>query len=109
MIRQATHIPEGIDIPVWVFSNDRNMYGASVIGYPDFFEEVRKTVGGSCYLLPSSVNEIILATFSEIYPSVRHMTETVRRNNVTAIPPQEKLSDNVFYVDVDKKTITVAN
>ncbi len=108
-VRDVACIPNELELPVWLFSNERYNYGAGVITYPDFFDEVKKTVGESCYIMPASVHEVIIATISDVFPSVEYMRDTVKKGNENAVRERVQLSDNVFYVDTDKKTITVAD
>ena len=102
------YAPMEADVPLWVASNCSRLNGASVVAYPGFFEEVRKIVGNSCYLMPASVHEVILAPPTAITPDVNFMTQMVREINAVEVKPKDRLSDNVFYVDIDKETITLA-
>lgn len=48
------------DKSIYVVSNARKQFGASVLVYPNFLKQAAKTIGGSFFVLPFSVHEIIL-------------------------------------------------
>ena len=80
--------------PMKVLSNDREFYGASCIIYPGVLEKIRNEIGQDFYILPSSINEVIIVP-SDCADAV-YLTDMVRDVNRTVIPPEEILSDNVY-------------
>lgn len=76
----------------------RNRYGAAVIAYPDFIEKALKKAGGPFYILPSSVDELLILPES-FHPDPEELREMVRRINRTELSPEDRLSDNVYFCD----------
>ena len=73
--------------------------GAGILGYPDFFRQAAEVVGGSFYILPSSIHELLLLP-EEIGMSVREMNEMVSSVNAMTVLPEEQLSDEAYHYDV---------
>ena len=46
--------------PMWVASIENGQNGACVIQYPHFLDDAAETLGGSFYVLPSSIHEVLL-------------------------------------------------
>jgi hypothetical protein len=73
-------------------------YGAGAMAVPCLMEQVREKIG-NFYILPSSVHEIICIPESlgmDDIDELRYMVKTV---NSTEVEPQDRLSDDVYYVD----------
>lgn len=76
---------------------DKNS-GAGVIAYQDFMDQAAERVGGDFFVLPSSINEILLV------PDNGDMTADALRDmvkdvNAKEVSPEERLSDNVYHYD----------
>ena len=86
-------IPEEAEL--FVVSNQYYAYGASVGFYPGFFESIGKALKKDFFVLPSSVNElIILRDFGQNPLELLQIVETVNR---TQVAPEEVLADAVYY------------
>ena len=48
--------PEEAGIVTYIATNKSGFHGASVLAYPEFAEKAAETIGGSFYMLPSSVS-----------------------------------------------------
>ena len=83
-------------VPLYVCSNANKLNGASVILYDGILSDFANRVGGSFYILPSSVHETLFIADAEGM-DVEHLKEMVRSVNETEVSDQEYLSDNVFY------------
>ncbi len=91
--------------PMKVLSNNNGFYGASCILYPGVLEKIRNDLGMDYFIIPSSVNEVIIVPGDTTdYGRLRDM---VRDVNATTIPPDQILSDNVYRYpgDFDSDTI----
>ena len=97
------------ECPLWVATNVKKIYGAAVIAYPKFFDDVREKIGSNCYLLPSSTHEVLLAPATKMVQDVGFMAEMVREINKTEVAPEDRLSNNVFFVDINENTIKLAS
>ncbi len=80
--------------PLKVLSNDHEFYGASCIIYPGVLEKIRNEIGQDFYIIPSSINEVIIVP-SDCADRV-YLTDMVREVNGTVLPPDEILSDNIY-------------
>ena len=81
--------------------------GAGVLAYPNFMEDAAEKIGGSYYVLPSSLHEVILV------PDDGRMTSTeleamVKEVNATQVQPEDKLTDHVYHYDADEHVFEMA-
>ena len=72
--------------------------GAGVMGYPDFFEEAADKIGGSFYVLPSSIHEILLLPEEENMDA-EGLNLMVSSVNASEVSPEEQLSDEAYHYD----------
>ena len=77
-------------------------YGAGCIFYPGFMEMAAEKMGGSFFILPSSVHEVILAPDNGNIP-LWALENMVREVNASCVMPEERLSDTVYHYDADKR------
>lgn len=83
-----------------IISNERHFRGAAALFYPGVLEKVAIEMGGSYYILPSSVHEL-LAIPADPDLRVSDLQELVMEANLMHVPDEERLSDNVYYYDVN--------
>lgn len=86
--------------PMWVASIENSQNGACVIQYPHFLDDAAETLGGSFYVLPSSIHEVLLLA-DDTSPSLSELENMVRTINQAEVAPEERLSDNVFHYDCE--------
>ena len=85
-----------------LISNSKNFFGAAALFYDGLMDFIAGMVGGSYYVLPSSVNELILLPDDgETDPEC--LAALVRDVNRSVVRPDEWLSDNVYYYDAQAK------
>lgn len=84
------------DCKVFVLSNKKNFYGATVLFYPGVMDALYKRLG-VFYILPSSVNETLIVRRGTNEPS--ELLELVQYVNTDAVLPEEKLTDSVYQYD----------
>ncbi|MBR4150263.1 MAG: hypothetical protein IKR08_02690 [Firmicutes bacterium] len=85
-----------------LISNSKNFFGAAALFYDGLMEFIEGVIGGSYYVLPSSVNELILLPDDgETDPEC--LAALVRDVNRSVVRPDEWLSDNVYYYDAQTK------
>lgn len=80
------------DLPMYVLTNDKMVYGAGAILYDGMYEKLERIVG-DFIVLPSSVHETI------IVPSVfdcPYITKLIREVNETVVAPDEVLSNRPY-------------
>ena len=78
-----------------IVTNKDLYYGAAAIADPEVMEGIRSVIG-NFYVLPSSINEIIL--IPEILGADEDMLRSIIREvNATAVSEDDFLSDNLYY------------
>ena len=89
-------------IPMYVATVPDFQFGAKVLAYPGFFEYAAAIVGGSYYILPSSIHELILLADDGTL-TVEELQNTVREINETEVSESDFLSNEVYHYDVNTK------
>ena len=89
---------------MYVISNKECLYGAVALYYPGIQEKVAECFGENYYVLPSSVNELLLIPESRA-PEAREIAWMVYEANHELLQPHEILSDNIMYYDRDSKRL----
>ena len=89
-------IPDDAEETMYVATVPDKNSGA--IAYQDFMDQAAERVGGDFFVLPSSINEILLV------PDNGDMTADALRDmvkdvNAKEVSPEERLSDNVYHYD----------
>ena len=86
-------VPEEAEL--FVVSNRYFVCGASVAFYPGFLESIGKALGTDFYVLPSSINELIL--LRDLGQNPLELLQIVKTVNRTQLQPEEVLADAVYY------------
>lgn len=82
--------------------------GAGVIAYPNFMEEAAEKVGGSYFVLPSSLHEVILVP-DDGRMNASELENMVKEVNATQVDPQDKLTDHVYHYDAKEHIFELAD
>lgn len=98
LIDEMFGIPDDAEETMYVATVPDKNSGAGVIAYQDFMDQAAERVGGDFFVLPSSINEILLV------PDNGDMTADALRDmvkdvNAKEVSPEERLSDNVYHYD----------
>ena len=80
---------------LFVISNAYFAGGAAVAFYPRVLECIGSALGRDLFVLPSSINEMIVVTDTGQDPE--NLLSIVREVNRTQVAPEEVLSDAVYY------------
>ncbi len=92
------------DVPMYILTNQKRIYGASCMLYPDVLLPLARKLGANLFILPSSIHEVILTPdWGDI--SKGDLESTVREINRTQVEPYEVLSDHVYYYDRQERRI----
>lgn len=83
-------------IPMYVLSNKQKLYGAVCMLYPDLLKNFAAKIGQDCYILPSSVHEVILVP-ANASSGGEELREIVTDINRTQVAEEEVLADSVYY------------
>ncbi len=104
-------VPEGIapteGPQMYVMTNENKFNGAAAMIFTDKLETFAEEHGSNIYIIPSSIHECILLPDTGDM-DVDQLETMVREVNGTQVPPEEVLSDNVYFYDKDVKTIYIA-
>ena len=78
--------------------------GASVLAYPNMQEQLESVFQKGCYLLPSSLHEMIIIP-KDLGMTPKEMGEMVREVNQKEVARDEILSDRVYEFDREKRQL----
>jgi hypothetical protein len=90
-------------LPMYILTNKERQLGAGAMFYPGMLEQAEKLLGGTFFVLPSSIHECILVPQMDGY-SQNELTAMVTEINEDHVDPREVLSDQAYYyLKEDKK------
>ena len=98
----------GPDGGLFLATNSNALYGASVIAIPGFLDQAAEELGGSFYILPSSVHEVLLLKNDQAM-DVQDLENMVQEINESIVSPEEQLSDRVYHYDAKGKIFELAS
>ena len=96
--------PEDVGIVTYIATNQSGFQGAAVAGYPDFAEKAAEAIGGSFYMLPSSVHEFILIK-DDGTPKAKDLNRMIKNVNETVLEPRDILSAQCYHYDAKAKVL----
>ena len=96
--------PEEAGIVTYIATNKSGFQGAAVAGYPDFAEKAAETIGGSFYMIPSSVHEFILIK-DDGMPKAKDLNAMIKNVNETVLEPRDILSAQCYHYDAKNKVL----
>lgn len=84
--------------PLYVATNNNAFNGAAVLIYKDALKAVAAKFKSDLYIIPCSVHELIIVRTIEGYEfSVDSLKEMIYHVNRTELPPDDFLSDNLYF------------
>ncbi|MCR4688569.1 MAG: DUF5688 family protein [Saccharofermentans sp.] len=94
---------------VYVVTNSIGYFGADALLYPDVIKRAADIIGTDCYVLPSSIHDLIILS-AEFYKGRSKLLKLVKDTNMTQVSSQDKLSDSVYlYSRADNQIRRVAS
>ena len=105
--KNLLQLKEGEEFPkdgMYVLSNPMRVNGASVLAYPNLQEQLESVFPQDCYLLPSSLHEMIIIP-KDLGMTPKEMGEMVREVNQKEVARDEILSDRVYEFDREKRQL----
>ena len=90
------------DEQLYVATVPDKIHGAGIIAYQDFMDQAAERVGGSFYILPSSLHEVLLVPDNG-QMTLPELESMVREVNATQVAPEDKLTDSVYHYDAQAK------
>ena len=101
MMEEMLHMKLPVDSAsegLYVLSNKQKSYGAVYMLDPGVLAGISRKLGGSFYILPSSIHECLILPYApQIVPE--QLGDLVQEVNRTHVDPQEVLSDSVYLYD----------
>ena len=95
------------DMTMLILTNSDKFFGATALFYPDVQAKIADATGGSYYILPSSVHELIIlpdnGTLDE--RELAHMVQSV---NSCEVSPEEQLGNKVLFYNAAADRLMVA-
>jgi len=96
--------PEEMGIVTYIATNKTGFHGASVVTYPEFLEQATEKMGGSFFMLPSSVHEFILLK-DDGRQKARDLNKMIKNVNETVLEPRDFLSNQCYHYDAKTKVL----
>lgn len=94
----------GLDVPMYVLTNNYGTFGAACMLYEEALEEFAAKTEGNFYILPCSIHEVILLPFKDEY-NVKDLLTTVTEINSTEVSQEYLLADSVYLYDCETKEV----
>ena len=104
----GAELPLGEDeVTTYILTNQKEVDGAIYFMSPEVVRAIAEALEDDLYILPSSVNEVLLVRASELEDGVDKLKEMVRDANETVVAEKDILSYNVYHYDKEHG-ITIA-
>lgn len=97
---------DGINIPMYVLTNNAKINGATCILYNDVLQNFADLKNDDLYILPSSIHEALLIPACFVDAPL-DLVVLVRLVNKSEVSDEEILSDNVYYYSRETNEITL--
>jgi hypothetical protein len=91
---------------MYILSNTRNLNGATVILYPDILKNIANKFGKDFVIIPSSIHEVLLVLGDREQQNFEEIQHMIHEVNATQVPPNEVLSESVYFYDRQADTVT---
>lgn len=92
----------------FVVTNKDKKLGACCLACPEVIGTVIEKMGFDCYILPSSIHEVILVEKKGNFNEIEELRDMVNQVNRQSVPAAEILSDKVFQYNAKTKKIEIA-
>lgn len=92
----------------FVVTNKDKKLGACCLACPEVIGTAIEKMGFDCYILPSSIHEVILVEKSGESEDLEYLRDMVNQVNRQSVPAAEILSDKVFVYNQKTKKIEIA-
>jgi hypothetical protein len=96
------------DEQMFVASVPDKIHGAGVLAYPNFMEDAAQKLGGDYFVLPSSINEVILVRDNG-QMSAEELQNMVKDVNASQVSPEEQLTDHAYHYDSKDHIFEIAD
>lgn len=94
----------------YILSNKMRLWGATCILNKDLLMQIAKRMNTSLYIIPSSINEVIIVPVSPVSSeNVSDLVEMVKEVNRCELAPTEVLSDSIYFFNKDIGELTICD
>lgn len=100
MGRDTSDLPYMGKPSMYFLSNEKKIYGASVVLYPGVLENIANEIESDLIMIPSSVHEWLLLGTLEDYEEeidASYLSMLVKEINETELADDEVLADHIYY------------
>ena len=84
---------------VYVITNEYEFFGANALLYKDVIGKVVKNIGTDCYVLPSSIHDLVILS-TETFKESSKLMNLVRETNNEHVRLSDRLSDSVYRFSI---------
>ena len=96
---------EMYDTEIQIFTTRTGELGASVIAYDGFKQLVAETMKQDCYIIPSSLHEIMAVPLTQKDDEEYAFLSLLNYVNETEVLPWDRLSDSIYRFDINTMEI----
>ncbi len=114
MIAELSGSPDFGELPeeekvldLYFVGNKKNCLGASAYFYPGVMEQCAQLLGGSYYMLPSSIHEVLLLK-DDGQIDEKKLGSMITDINASVVIPSERLTDHPYYYNAAEKSFRSA-
>ena len=93
----------------FVLTNKDKKLGACCLACPEVIGTAIEKMGIDCYILPSSIHEVILVEKKGNFNEIEELRDMVNQVNRQSVPANEILSDQVFQYNSKTRKIEIAH
>ena len=93
-------------IPMYVLSNRSRAEGAACMLYPELIKDFADALGNSLYIIPSSINELLLLPFLNDDMGA-HIKKMIKEVNDMNLRPEDILSYSLYCYDRNSQKISI--
>lgn len=91
---------------MYVMTNEAKIHGATTMMYREAVNLLAEKIGGSFYIIPSSIHEVIAVPEKDASP--KRLIKMLEEGNRVCGPESEVLSNSIYHYDKDTESFTVA-
>lgn len=92
---------------MYVLSNNKIINGAIVVTFRDVLDDLCRQNNTSYYIIPSSVNEVLLVSEEVVDGDVSRLNSMIRSVNRDMVRVEEVLSDHAYYYNTSEGYVSV--
>lgn len=94
-------------MPFFVLTNQQKTKGSVMAICPEVMDKITEQLG-DVYILPSSVDEVIIVPVKH-NDDIERLGAMVKQINANEVRPEDRLSDNIYHYDSKEKKLELAD